>query len=103
MLGEKQNVLMPAEELVRERAKNSIHSYFRNTTLALLKKSSKDFTSLTTLDKQLKLKLYDLRRDGERLPSLMRAPLIFPVARKFESNHSRFKKLTYKSISIIFD
>ena len=94
---------MPAEELVRERAKNSIHSSSRNTVLALLRKPLKDFTSLTIRDKQLKLKLYELRQGVDRLSSLKRAPLIFPVAREFESNHSRFKKLTYKSISIIFD
>ena len=102
-LNEKNNVLVSAEQLVRERAKNSTHSYFRNITLSLLKKHLYDFTLLTSNDKKLKLKLYELIQDGEPLPLSERAPLIFPVEREFESNHNRFKSLKYKGVSIIFD
>ena len=95
-LNERNSLLMPVEELVRERAKNSTNSYFRNITLSLLKKHLNNSVSLTSEDKKLKLKLYELVRDGKPLSLLERAPLIFPVERKFESNRKRFKSLKYK-------
>jgi len=94
---------MPVEELVRERAKNSTHSYFRNTTLSLLKKHPSNSTLLTSDDKKLKLKLYALIEDGKSLPLEERAPLIFPVEREFESNYNRFKSIKYKGVCIIFE
>ena len=102
-LNERNAVLTPAEELVRERAKNSTHFYFRNNTLSLLKKNLNNCTALTLSDTKLKLKLYELIQTGERLPAENRAPLIFPVARQFESDYNRFKIIKYKTISIIFD
>jgi len=102
-LNEKNSLLMPAEELVQERAKNSTNSYFRNITLSLLKKHLNNSVLLTSEDKKLKLKLYELIRDGKPLSLLERAPLIFPVERKFESNRNRFKSLKYKGVSVTFD
>ena len=94
---------MPAEELVRERAKNSTHSYFKNITLSLLKKHPDNSTLLTSSDKKLKLKLYELIQDGKSLPISERAPLIFPIERRFESNYNRFKSIRYKRVSVVFD
>jgi len=94
---------MPVEELVRERAKNSTHSYFRNITLSLLKKHLNNSILLTSDDKTLKLKLYELIKDGKSLPLSERAPLIFPVEREFESDYNRFKSIKYKGVCIIFD
>ena len=96
-------MLTPAERLVQECAKSSTDSYFRNTTLSLLKKPLNKSVLLTSEDKKLKLKLYELMKDGKPLSDLGRPPIIFPIARKFESDHNRFKSLKYKSVSIIFD
>jgi hypothetical protein len=79
-----------------------VDNFFKNKILSILKKKSKHFASLTIQDRQLGLKIYELDRSMEKIITLERAPVIFPIERMFDSSLYTIKNRVYKSVGVNF-